>query len=631
MIEGTQRQTDSLMGNLNGRNDVDTDIIPAVLVKCPKCSQLLYKRDWERNLKVCHHCGYHFRLSAPERIALLLDSGSFREIGMEIQPADPLCFVDRSQAYITKLAEEQKRTGLKEAIVIGSGCIEDLTVALAVMDFRFIGGSMGSVVGEKVTRTIELALEQHIPLLILSVSGGARMHEGILSLLQMAKTTAALTRLSEAHLPFISLLTDPTTGGVTASFGMLGDIILAEPGAFIGFAGPRVIEQFLHQKLPIGAATSEFLLEHGMIDAIIPRCMLRSTIARLLRYYAAKLQLKGVRATISFDLAIKREGFMSWEQAPGNLPCENNHLSSAGKRSRREREDQFVDKPQAEISRWACVQLARHRDRPYSADYIKLMCEDFFELRGDRRYADDRAILGGLASFAGRTVMFIGHQKGRDIRQKQACNFGMPHPEGYRKAHRLMRHAEKFGFPVVCLIDTPGAYPDLESEQRGQAQAIAESLEIMVRLRVPTVAIILGEGGSGGALALGLADRVLMLEHSIYTVAAPEAAASIIWRDSAFAAQAAEAMRIAASDLLQLGIIDGIIREPPEGAHRDPPAAARFVAKQLLQVLAELEDIPVSDLLNQRYAKFRNIGFFSRRGNHQPLRHRPIRCSSSDK
>jgi acetyl-CoA carboxylase carboxyl transferase subunit alpha len=265
----------------------------------------------------------------------------------------------------------------------------------------------------------------------------------------------------------------------------------------------------------------------------------------------------------------------------------------------------------ASLSRWDRVQLARHRDRPYTADYIKLMCEEFFELCGDRRYADDRAILAGLATFEGRTIMLIGHQKGRDTAEKAERNFGMARPEGYRKAQRLMRHAEKFGFPVVCLIDTAGAYLDLESEQRGQAQAIAESLAIMATLRVPIVSIVIGEGGSGGALALGLADRVYMLEYSIYTVAAPEAAASILWRDTVFAAQAAEAMRITAPDLLELGVIDGVIPEPLGGAHRDHRAAAQFVAEQLHQALTELETIPIDELLGQRYAKYRRIGHYT--------------------
>jgi acetyl-CoA carboxylase carboxyl transferase subunit alpha len=314
-----------------------------------------------------------------------------------------------------------------------------------------------------------------------------------------------------------------------------------------------------------------------------------------------------------YDLEFERP-LQDLEKRIGSLRRKGDRLKAEERQQIRELEVEFrrrLEEIYASLSRWDRVQLARHRDRPYTADYIKLMCEEFFELYGDRRYADDRAILAGLAAFAGRTVMLIGHQKGRDTAEKAERNFGMPRPEGYRKAQRLMRHAEKFGFPVVSLIDTAGAYLDLESEQRGQAQAIAESLEIMATLRVPIVAIVIGEGGSGGALALGLADRVYMLEYSIYTVASPEAAASILWRDTAFAAEAAEAMRITAPDLLELGVIDGIIREPLGGAHRDHRGAAQALDEQLQQALAELDEIPIAELLEQRYAKYRRIGHFA--------------------
>jgi acetyl-CoA carboxylase carboxyl transferase subunit beta len=255
-------------------------------VKCPKCRELLYGKDWEKNLKTCPRCGYHFRLSARERIDLLLDEGSFQEIDSNLLSVDPLNFVSRSQSYQAKLREEREKTGLNEAVIAGTGTIEGLPLALAVMDFAFIGGSMGSVVGEKVTRAIERALADRSALLIISTSGGARMQEGMFSLLQMAKTSAALTRLSEARVPYISLLTDPTTGGISASFAFLGDVILAEPGALIGFAGPRVIEQFMHQRLPADTNTAEFVLAHGMLDAVVPRRLLRPTLARLLRMYA---------------------------------------------------------------------------------------------------------------------------------------------------------------------------------------------------------------------------------------------------------------------------------------------------------------------------------------------------------
>jgi acetyl-CoA carboxylase carboxyl transferase subunit beta len=260
--------------------------IGTLALKCPKCKEMLVGRDWEKNLKVCSRCSYHFKLTAYERIELLADADSFVEIDSDIISVDPLKFVTRSQAYATKLKEESESVGLNEAVVIGHATIEEYPLALAVMDFRFIGGSMGSAVGEKITRAIELGIKKNIPVLIASTSGGARMQEGLYSLMQMAKTSAALAKLAEARLPYFSLLTDPTTGGVTASFAMLGDVTLAEPGALICFAGPRVIEGFMHVKLPEGAVTSEFVLQHGMIDAIIHRRELRQTLARLLRFYA---------------------------------------------------------------------------------------------------------------------------------------------------------------------------------------------------------------------------------------------------------------------------------------------------------------------------------------------------------
>ncbi len=256
-----------------------------IAVKCPGCKAILYERTYRRNLKVCPHCAYHFKLTAYERIDMLADAGSFVEVDSDIASADPLGFVNEFQVYGEKLAQEQQKVSLNEAVVIGHATIENQPLTLAIMDFRFIGGSMGAAVGEKITRAIEMGIERHIPVLIASASGGARMQEGIYSLMQMVKTSAALAKLGEAGLPFFSLLTDPTTGGVTASFAMLGDVIMAEPGTLVCFAGPRVIEQFMHVQLPEGAVTAEFVYEHGLIDAVVPRHELRQTLARLLHLY----------------------------------------------------------------------------------------------------------------------------------------------------------------------------------------------------------------------------------------------------------------------------------------------------------------------------------------------------------
>lgn len=260
------------------------------------------------------------------------------------------------------------------------------------------------------------------------------------------------------------------------------------------------------------------------------------------------------------------------------------------------------------LTPWQRVQVARHKERPHTSDYIKLICDDFFELRGDRRFGDDRAILGGLSSIDGKTIMVLGHQKGRDTRERQECNFGMAHAEGYRKALRLMKQAERFGIPVVTLIDTAGAALDLEAEQRGIAQSIAENLFVMSMLRIPILAIVIGEGGSGGALGISVADRILMMENTIYTVAAPEAAASIMWRDSAFASSAAEAMKITAHDLVEFGLVEGVIPEPAGGAHHDRQGAANAVKDAILATLPELERLSTEELLEHRYQRFRTIG-----------------------
>ena len=262
----------------------------------------------------------------------------------------------------------------------------------------------------------------------------------------------------------------------------------------------------------------------------------------------------------------------------------------------------------ASLTPWQRVQVARFRERPYTNDYIKRMCDDYFELRGDRRYADDRAIQGGVASIGGQSLVLLGHQKGRDLKEREECNFGMAHPEGYRKALRLFRYAERFHLPVVTLIDTTGAYPGLGDEERGISQAIAENLLVMAGLRTPIVCIVIGEGGSGGALGIGVGDRVLMLENAVYTVAAPEAAASIIWRDNAFAPDAAEAMKITAPELRELGVIDDIIPEPLGGAHRDYQAVTESVKAAILRELAELNRLPLETLLDRRYQRFRVIG-----------------------
>jgi acetyl-CoA carboxylase carboxyl transferase subunit beta len=540
--------------------------------KCPRCAAFIYNKRLEKNLKVCPECTHHFRLSAAERVAFLLDPGSFQEKDASLTPGDPLGFTD-SKPYTERIADNRQKSGVLEAAIYGTGTIGGHAVVMCALDFTFLGGSMGSVVGEKVTRAVELGARTRTPVIICSSSGGARMQEGTLSLMQMAKTSAALALLAEAGVPYFALLADPTYGGVSASFATLGDLIICEPKVKVGFAGPQVIEQTIRQKLPEGFQTAEFLMEKGQIDMIVPRAELPNTFKKLLAFHA--------RGPADAPPAAKAT-------AP---------VAPAG--------------PAAARSAWESVQLARHADRPNFREYVDLVFDGFTELHGDRSFRDDPAIVGGLATLDGRSVMVVGHQKGRGTKEAIARNFGMPHPEGYRKALRLMQYAGRLGLPLVTLIDTPGAYPGIQAEERNQSEAIARNLLVMSRLPIPIVCTIIGEGGSGGALALGVGDRVLMLENAIYSVISPEGCATILFKDAASAPRAADASRLTARELLKLGVADELVPEPAGGAQADPTATAAALKEALVRNLDALAGRPVQELIDARYARFRAFGDFT--------------------
>jgi acetyl-CoA carboxylase carboxyl transferase alpha subunit/acetyl-CoA carboxylase carboxyl transferase beta subunit len=541
--------------------------------KCPRCAAFIYHKRLEKNLKVCPECTHHFRLSAQERLGFLLDAGSFKELDADLTPGDPLGFVD-SKSYVARIADNREKSGVSEAAKYGTGTIGGYPVVICALDFTFLGGSMGSVVGEKVTRAIELGAKTRTPVIVCSSSGGARMQEGTLSLMQMAKTSAALALLAEAGVPYFALLADPTYGGVSASFATLGDLIICEPKVKVGFAGPQVIEQTIRQKLPEGFQTAEFLMEKGQIDLIVPRAELPNTFKKLLGFHDR-------RPTTA--KAAPRAA------APDARPAAAPSARSA----------------------WESVQLARHPDRPNFRELVDLVFDGFTELHGDRSFRDDPAIVGGLATLAGRSVMVIGHQKGRGTKEAIARNFGMPHPEGYRKALRLMQYAGRLGLPLVTLIDTPGAYPGIQAEERNQSEAIARNLLVMSRLPIPIVCTIIGEGGSGGALALGVGDRVLMLENAIYSVISPEGCATILFKDAASAPRAADASRLTATELRKLGVADELVPEPAGGAQADLAATAAALKDALVRNLDALSGKPVRDLVDARYARFRAFGVFT--------------------
>jgi acetyl-CoA carboxylase carboxyl transferase alpha subunit/acetyl-CoA carboxylase carboxyl transferase beta subunit len=547
--------------------------------RCPACEAFVYHKRLKRNLGVCPECNHHFRLRLRERLGQLLDDDSFEELGTELQPLDALSFAD-SKPYVERVAQAQRKTGSSYGAIYGTGAVDGHPLVVAGINFDFIGGSMGGAVGEAITRAAELALETRTPLLVISASGGARMQEGCVSLMQMVKTSQAVGRLAEAGVLYISLLTDPTYGGVSASFATLGDVLIAEPQAHVGFAGPSVIEQTIRQKLPDGFQTAGFLLEHGMLDLVEPRENLRRTIRNLLDFHARAEAVKG-----------------------GSGPPAAERLPEAdGKAPVREADALARRDP------WEVVQLARHIDRPHTAEYVGYIFDDFLELHGDRLFEEDTAIVGGLARLGELALIAIGHQKGHTTSEMMERNFGMPQPEGYRKAMRLMRYAARFGMPIVTFVDTPGAYPGIGAEERGQSVAIAESIMRMSRLPVPIVTVVTGEGGSGGALALAASDRVLMLENAYYSVISPEGCATILFKDAAAAPRAAAALRITAPDLLRLQVMDAVVPEPEGGAHSDPPLAAANVKAALVETLGELLELAPDELVERRYDRFRMFG-----------------------
>ncbi|MDE6421370.1 MAG: acetyl-CoA carboxylase carboxyltransferase subunit alpha, partial [Lachnospiraceae bacterium] len=524
------------------------------------------------------------------RIARVADEGSFEEWDNGLSNGNPMAF----RGYEEKIRTLQEKTGLDEAIVTGEARIGGHRVVLGVCDGRFMMASMGEIVGEKIARAVERATKEKLPVILFACSGGARMQEGIVSLMQMAKTSAALKRHSDAGLLYISVLTDPTTGGVTASFAMLGDIILAEPKALIGFAGPRVIEQTIGEKLPKGFQRAEFLLAHGFIDGIVERGQLRDTLDTILRLHdgvGVHGETSESGQTDAHDEEDKKEHVSAQESADlGNGEAE---LVSTDLRRH--------------IDAWERVQLSRRNDRPVGSDYIRELFTDFVELHGDRCFADDRAVIGGIALFHGMPVTVIAQAKGSNTKENIDRHFGMPSPEGYRKALRLMRQAEKFHRPVICFVDTPGAFCGLEAEERGQGEAIARSIYEMSALKTPVLSIVIGEGGSGGALAMATADEVWMLENSVYSILSPEGFASILWKDSKRAKEAAAVMRMTAEELKEQGIIELVFAEPEQYTTEHMQDVIEHLDKEMLRFLEQYGAYSVEELTDHRYERFRRI------------------------
>ncbi len=541
---------------------------------CPDCGKRLSRADVVINNYICTACGSYFRVRTKNRIRMICDKGSFIPWFEDMPLENPLNF----PGYEEKLRSVKEKTGLQEGVTVGEGKIFGEKVCLGVCDSRFLMGSMGHVVGEKIAGAVERATKERLPVVLFCCSGGARMQEGIISLMQMAKTSGALKRHAQAGLLYISVLTDPTTGGVTASFAMLGDIILAEPGALIGFAGPRVIEQTIGQKLPEGFQRAEFQLAHGFVDRIVERDELKSVLYQILTSHRISLE----NNTFSgFTLEI-----------PQFRPLEVN------------RERLFKTPVK---SPWEKVKEARSLKRPSALTYIDLIFDDFLELHGDRNFSDDKTIVGGIATLYGQPVTVIGVQKGNDVKECVLRNYGMTSPEGYRKALRLMEQAEKFHRPVICFINTSGAYPGMEAEERGQGEAIARNLFEMAGLKVPVLSIIIGEGGSGGALGLALSNEVWMLENATYSILSPEGFSSILWKDAKRAREAAGVMGITADDLKRLGVIEEIIPEYGSAGPDTVEDIAGYMKFYMTEFLKKFDGMNGEEIAANRYERFRKF------------------------
>ena len=579
------------------------DVPKGLFGKCKKCGQMVLSEEVRENGYICPKCGGYVRMHAKRRIKMLVDKGTFEPWFEGPEISNPL----GDKEYEKKLLEVKEKTKLEEAVITGKALINGSEVALAVMDGRFLMASMGEIVGEKITRTVEKATEENLPLVIVACSGGARMQEGIISLMQMAKTSAALKRHSESGNLYISVLTDPTTGGVTARFAMLGDIIMAEPDALIGFAGPRVIEQTIGQKLPKGFQKSEFLLEHGFIDLIVERQNLKNKLSEIIKlHYSKKSSEENCKVVDEKDLQKLNEESneikvdRNWKRENSESDSKKSPIDDGNCETENER---FKNN----LTPWEKVQISRENKRPTGLDYIEKLVENFTELHGDRYFGDDSAIVGGIGTVNNKPVTVIAQVKGHNTKENISRNFGMPSPEGYRKALRLMKEAEKFHRPIICFVDTPGAFCGLEAEERGQGEAIARNLFEMSAIKVPILSIFVGEGGSGGALAMAVANEVWMLENSVYSILSPEGYASILWKDGKKADKAAEAMKMTAYDLKQLNVIEKIFKEPVDYNVTTIEFVTDRLKTEIDQFLISKSHLSEKEIVNERYNRFRRM------------------------
>ena len=531
--------------------------------RCLFCEEPISDSPSYLTYRVCPFCRFHYTVTARERIELLVDKETFKETYKYVKTVEPLSFSRRNR-YRKFLEQDQNRTGLTEAAVAGKCRIGDVETMLIVLDFGFMGGTMGSVVGEKVSMAFENASRRGIPAVAVVSGGGVRIQEGVLSLMQMAKTVTAANRLRDGEVPFIVVLANPSTGQAYASFANLADVILAEPGSLIGLSPLRTLREVSKTPLPLDAHTAEAHVGHGLLDNVVDRENLQPRIASILQILTAQKHAK------------------------------SNHKNLL------KSEPEECD----EVEPWEAMTTARNSERPQASSYFRSILDPFIELRGDRLNSDDRSVVTGIGFMDGLAVAVIGQQR-RTLDEGERYHV---FPDGLRKAQRLIDLASRFKLPLVTLIDTQGADPGLEAEEQGIGNAIARTLSSMLTVPTPMVSVVIGEGGSEGALALGLSDRILMQQFAIYSPISVNHTLGAAHHDHMLDREAAEALMLTAHDCLELGIADEVVPEPDGGSHVDPHEASAVLQTAILTNIFQLSKMSEGKLLKRRYKKFRRMG-----------------------
>ena len=547
----------------NRDGEAERTYLSVVHDRCLFCEEPISDSPSYLTYRVCPFCRFHYTVTARERIELLVDKETFKENYKYVKTVEPLSFSRRNR-YRKFLEQDQNRTGLTEAAVAGKCRIGDVETMLIVLDFGFMGGTMGSVVGEKVSMAFENAARRGIPAVAVVSGGGVRIQEGVLSLMQMAKTVTAANRLRDEEVPFIVVLANPSTGQAYASFANLADVILAEPGSLIGLSPLRTLREVSKMPLPLDAHTAEAHVGHGLLDNVVDRENLQPRIASILQILTAQKQGK------------------------------SNHKNLL------KAEPEECD----EVEPWEAMTAARNSERPQASSYFRSILDPFIELRGDRLNSDDRSVVTGIGFMDGLAVAVIGQQRRTLVEGERYHVF----PDGLRKAQRLIDLASRFKLPLVTLIDTQGADPGLEAEEQGIGNAIARTLSSMLTVPTPMVSVVIGEGGSEGALALGLSDRILMQQFAIYSPISVNHTLGAAHHDHMLDREAAEALMLTAHDCLELGIADEVVPEPDGGSHVDPHEASAVLQTAILTNLFQLSKMSEGKLLKKRYKKFRSMG-----------------------